>query len=102
MNGTMSTMKKWRGVAALVADAVEHGSLAVERVQKETAARPFAILEAIPVVAEPTRVVHVIHDATVTGVHGAVRLVSRAVAKVIDVALASAREDGADDDAPHE
>jgi hypothetical protein len=78
---------RWRGLVALVRDAVEHGSRAVEKVQLETAGRPFGILEQIPAVAEPTRVVHVIHDATVSGVHGIVRAVTRAVGTTVDVAL---------------
>jgi hypothetical protein len=79
--------RRWRGLVALVKDAVEHGSRAVEKVHLETARRPFGILEHIPVVAEPTRVVHVIHDATVSGVHGIVRAVARAVGATADVAL---------------
>jgi hypothetical protein len=76
----MSTSnKRWRGVAKLVTDAVEHGSRAVERLQKETARRPFGILEMIPAVALPARVAHVLHDVTVSGVHVAIRLVTRVV-----------------------
>ena len=29
-------MQRWRGLKSLIVDAVEHGSRAVERVQKET------------------------------------------------------------------
>ena len=72
-----------RGVAALVKDAVLHGSSAVERVQLATAARPFAVLEAIPVVALPAALVHVVHDASVKTVHGCIRLVTRTVALAI-------------------
>lgn len=88
----MSDMTRWRGLVALVRDAVEHGSRAVEKVHLETARRPFGILEQIPAVAEPTRVVHVIHDATVSGVHGIVRAVSHAVGTTIDVVLSVAEE----------
>jgi hypothetical protein len=89
------TMQRWRGLKALVQDAVEHGSRAVERVHLATARRPFAILEAIPVVATPTRIVHVIHDATTSTVYGSIRLVNRAVGATLDVALdaADAREE---------
>jgi hypothetical protein len=83
----MRDLARWRGLVALVRDAVEHGSRAVERIQLETARRPFTILEAIPGVAEPTRVVHAIHDATVTSVHGVVRVVARGVGATVDVAL---------------
>jgi hypothetical protein len=88
----MSDMRRWRGLVALVRDAVEHGSRAVEKVQLETAGRPFGILEQIPAVAEPTRMVHVIHDATVSGVHGVVRAVNRALGTTIDVVLRVAEE----------
>jgi hypothetical protein len=97
-------MKRWRGLGALVRDAVEHGSRAVERIQKETAARPFAILEAIPGVAGPTRVVHVIHDATVSGVHGTIRVVNHGVGAVLDGVLAAVESAEADEavDVPEE
>ena len=83
----MSKVKRLRGLKALVQDAVEHGSHAVERVQKETANRPFTILEAIPPIALPARGVHVIYDLTVSTTHVAVRLVTRLVGVGLDVAL---------------
>jgi hypothetical protein len=83
----MRTKNRWRGVAKLVTDAVEEGSKAVERIQKETARRPFAILEMIPAIAVPALAAHVIHDATVSGVHGAIRLVTRAVDGTVGVAF---------------
>jgi len=87
-----SNLAKWRGLAALVRDAVEHGSRAVERVQVETAARPFAILEEIPAVATPAKIVHVVHDLSVAGVHGSIRAVNSVVGKGIDVALRAAED----------
>ncbi|HEY3817301.1 MAG TPA: hypothetical protein VGL81_09030 [Polyangiaceae bacterium] len=99
----MKDAKRWRGLVALVRDAVEHGSRAVEKIQLETAGRPFGILEQIPAVAEPTRVVHVIHDATVSGVHGVVRAVTRAVGTTADIVLRVAEEkDRQDETAPRE
>lgn len=84
----MSTpIKKWRGVVALLRDAVEHGSRAVEKVQLETAKRPFVVLEHIPAIATPTKVVHVAHDASVKTVHGIIRGVNAIVGTSIDVVL---------------
>jgi|HubBroStandDraft_2_1064218.scaffolds.fasta_scaffold3151223_1 hypothetical protein len=94
----MTDIRRWRGLFALVRDAVEHGSRAVEKIQIETAGRPFGVLEQIPGVAEPTRVVHVIYDAAVSGVHGVVRAVSRTVAATVDVALRVAEEQSGKDD----
>lgn len=83
----MSARRRWRGLGALVRDAVEQGSLAIEKIQKETAARPFAVLALIPTVAPVARVVRVVHDVSVSGVHGAIRLVNRAVGAAVEAAL---------------
>jgi hypothetical protein len=91
----MSSLKKWRGLKALVQDVVVHGSRAVERVHMETARRPFAILEQVPPIATPTRVIHTVHDVAVTTTYSAVRLVTRVVGATVDVAL-----DAIDDDEP--
>jgi hypothetical protein len=82
--------ERWRGLVALVRDAVDGGSRAVERIQKETADKPFAILEAVPPIAVPAKIVHTVFDVSVAGVHGAVRLVNRAVGTAADMALALA------------
>jgi hypothetical protein len=79
--------KKWRGVKALVHDAVEHGSRAVERVHLDTARRPFTILEHVPIVAGPSKVVHAVHDMVVSTSYATVRVVNSVVGKAADVAL---------------
>jgi hypothetical protein len=85
-----SQMRRWRGLARLVREGVEHGSAAVERVQRATAERTFVILEAIPGVAEPAKVVHVVHDASLSVVHASIRAVTRVVGAGLDAALAIA------------
>ncbi len=86
----MNGAARWRGAAALLRDAVEHGSRSVERIQIESARRPFAILESIPGVAEPTRIVHGVFDASVTGVHTIIRGVNAVVGKAVELALGEA------------
>jgi hypothetical protein len=95
-------MRRLRGVLHLVRDAVEHGSMAVEQLQKQAAARPFQVLEVIPTVATPARQVHVLHDAAVSGIHGLVRLVNRGVGLAADKTLdvLEARRAGASDEHP--
>jgi hypothetical protein len=83
----MSTMKRLRGLRVLVGDAVEHGSSAVEAVHKATAARTFVVLEAIPPIATPAKIVHVVHDASLTGIYGIIRAVNAVVGKTLDVAI---------------
>ncbi|MBK9517946.1 MAG: alpha/beta hydrolase [Anaeromyxobacter sp.] len=70
---------RWRGLAQLAGEAVEHGAGAVERVHLATARRPFTVLERVPGLAGPARLVHRVHDAAVTGAYGLVRLAGRAV-----------------------
>jgi hypothetical protein len=80
-------MQRWRGLTALVRDAVVHGSQAVERIQLETAGRPLAVLEQVPGLAVPARVVHLGYDVAVTGTHGMIRLVARVAGTTIDRVL---------------
>ena len=79
--------QRWRGLKSLVVDAVEHGSRAVERVQKETVRRPLEILAMIPPLEVPVKGIQEIHDTAVSGIHGMIRLVTRVVGSTVDVVL---------------
>jgi hypothetical protein len=81
------SMDRWRGLKALLEDAVVHASHAIEKVQKRTADRPFAVLTHVPPLAEAARGVQLLHDVTLAGVHGTIRVVTRVVGKTLDVAL---------------
>jgi hypothetical protein len=76
-----------RGLRALLEDAVDQGTSAVERVHKATAARPFDVLDHVPVVAPVARGVRVVHDATVAGVYEAIRQVNHLVGVTLAVAI---------------
>ncbi len=90
-----------RGLLALVTDAVEHGSRAVERVHRSTADRPFAILSLLPEpVALPARGVKIVHDVSLTAVYGSIRIVNQAVAVTVDVAFDLAESMAPDVDGP--
>lgn len=81
------SIDRLRGLKNLIIDAVDHGAGAIEKVHLGTAKRTFDVLEAIPGIDEPTKVAHVVHDASVAGVYGAVRLVTRVVGVVLDAAI---------------
>jgi hypothetical protein len=83
----MANMDRWRGLRALLEQAVEHGTSAVERVHMATAARPFDILAHIPPVAPGARGVRAVHDVTVAGVYEAIRQVNRLVGATLAVAI---------------
>ena len=83
----MTSMKRLRGLRSLVVEVVEHGSKAVEDVHKATAARTFTVLEAIPPIAAPARVVHTVHDLWLSGIYGMIRAGNRVVGKTLEVAI---------------
>ena len=83
----MKEVKRWKGLRALVGDAVEHGASAIERVHIATAKRPFTVMEQIPGIAEPVKGIHAVHDIIVANTYGAVRLVNRALGQALDAAL---------------
>jgi len=59
-------MDRWRGLKALVVDAVENGSRAVQ---------------------VPVKGIREIHDTAVAGVHGMIRLVNRVTGQTLDLVL---------------
>jgi hypothetical protein len=79
---------RWRGLVSLAIEGVEHGSRAIERVHLATARRTFAILEAIPTTAAVSKVVHVVHDATVKASYTAVRIGGKIAGAVVMGAMA--------------
>lgn len=80
-------VKRVRGLLKLVREGVEHGSSAVEKVHLETAARPFGILERIPVVSTPAKIVHEVHDFSVQSVHFSIRAVNYVVGTALETAF---------------
>jgi hypothetical protein len=88
-----SSIARWRGLTALVADAVTHGASAIERVHLATARRPFQIIERAPGIGAPTKGVHMVHDLAVSSVYQSVRLVTAVVAKAVDMGLEIAEGD---------
>jgi hypothetical protein len=91
----MSTeLKRWRGLASLIVDAVEHGSSAVERVHLGTTNRTFFILEAVPGLREPAKLAHAVHDLSVRTVYSTIRIVNHAVGRGLEVAFDAAQGAG--------
>jgi hypothetical protein len=83
----MSNMNRLRGLRALLEDMVEHGTSAVERVHRATAARPFDVLDHVSPIAPAARGVRVIHDATVAGVYEAIRQVNHLVGVTLSAVI---------------
>jgi hypothetical protein len=85
----MTTQNRWKGFVSLLEDAVVQSASAVERIHLEQSKKPFLIIEQIPDIAGPTKVVHAVHDAVVKGSYASVRLVTKAVAATLRVVIDS-------------
>lgn len=94
------TMSRLKGLRALVQEAVEHGTKAVEKVHRDTANRTFDILEAIEPIALPVKVVHTVHDVSVATTYGAIRVVNKVVGKGLELALDVADDQTQTEDEP--
>ncbi|NUP09042.1 MAG: hypothetical protein HOW73_23575 [Polyangiaceae bacterium] len=77
------TLLQIKGAVTLVADALDHGSRAIERVHLATARRPFAILELFPIVRVPAAAVETVHNASVNASYEVFRITNRAVEKAL-------------------
>lgn len=80
-------MSRLRGLKDLVEETVEEGSRAIEEAHLGVAGRSFRVLEAIPPLGGPVRLVHAVHDAHTSFVYGCVRLGNRVLGRALDLAL---------------
>ncbi len=75
------------GFRRLIEDSIEHGSAAVETIQLRLAGRSFGILERIPIIAPPSKAIHLAHDVIISGVHRVIRSTNRLANKGLALAL---------------
>jgi hypothetical protein len=67
---------------ALLEDAVEQGSTAIQQVQMEMTARPYDLIERIPPLEVPAKFVRTTHFAGIRFVYGATRSINRLVGAI--------------------
>jgi len=96
----MADWNKLRGFKRLLHDGVREGASFVEKHHRHAANKPFDVLEAIPPVALPTKVVRAIHDGVVTAVYTTIRGVNDITERVDDWVVDQL--EAADADATHE
>lgn len=70
------TLAQLKGLQELVQDVVSASVDAVEETHRAIARQPFAVLEWIPGVATPARLVEQAQDAVATGVYQSIRAVN--------------------------
>ena len=83
-------MRHWIGLAELIEDAIHHGAAAIERVHREVAHGPLAILVHVRSLAPAARVVDLIQDGIIASVYASVRGVNAAVAALVKATLRAA------------
>ena len=76
--------KRLRGFKRLIHDGVERGAEFVEKHHRHAAEKPFRILESIPPIAAPTRIVHSVHDGVLWLTYGSIRVINQAAEIVYD------------------
>jgi hypothetical protein len=67
-----------RGLTRLLHDGVRQGVDFVEKHHRHAAARPFRVLESVPPIAAPTKLVHGVHDAILWLSYGGIRTINHA------------------------
>jgi len=72
--------RRLRGLRRLIHDGVERGAGFVEKHHRHTAEKPFRVLESIPPIATPTRIVHGVHDGVLWLTYGSIRAINHATA----------------------
>ncbi|MBK6688511.1 MAG: alpha/beta hydrolase [Deltaproteobacteria bacterium] len=80
----------WQRLAAyrgLVIDAVEHGVTAIQEVQEKLTQRPYDVLQQVPPLEAPVKVVRAVHYGVMRGSYRTIRMINRltgdALAKVL-------------------
>lgn len=86
----MSTVRRWRGLKALVHDAVDATVDLVGEGHESTARTVRRVTDATPPLREPARVVDSIRRVSTAGVLGAIKLGNRTVEVVTDAGLDAA------------
>ena len=71
--------RRLRGLKRLLHDGVRQGADFVEKHHRHAAEKPFRVLESIPPIAAPTKVVHGIHDGVLSLGYGGIRAINRAI-----------------------
>ena len=77
-------LKRLKGFKTLLHDSVKRGVDFIEKHHRHAAEKPFRVLESIKPIASPSKVVHVVHDGTLTLIYGGIRTVNRATETVDD------------------
>lgn len=76
-----------RGLRALVEEVVDQGTAAVGRAHLGTTGRTFTILEHVPPIAAPVRVVRIVYEGATGATYDAVRAVNYGVGRVLEASI---------------
>ncbi len=89
------TLERLDAYRALLQDAVEEGTAAVQQIHEELASRPYDFVELVSPLRRPAQLVRAAHFAAVRGVYQAIRGVNRVVGVALRASIASSSSDRA-------
>jgi hypothetical protein len=77
-HGVGSDAVRWAAYSSLLEEAVDQGATAIQRIQEEFTARPYDVLERLPPIEAPSRLVRSLHYAGLRTTYDVIRSVNRA------------------------
>lgn len=80
-------MRRWRGLKALIHDAVDHTTALVEEGHESVSRTVVGVLSAVPPIAAPARAADEVRRFTTKGVLASIRAVNRSVEAATDLGL---------------
>ena len=80
-------MRRWRGLKAMVHDAVDHTADLVEEANRSVAKTAVGYASLLDELAAPARTIAAVHGVATAGVVAVVKAVNRAVEAVTDAGL---------------
>jgi pimeloyl-ACP methyl ester carboxylesterase len=83
----MEPRKHWRGLKALLHDAVDHTTTIVGDAHEQVARHAMSLISLVEPIAGPARTVDDVRRVTTEGVLASVRMVNRAVEKISDAGI---------------
>jgi hypothetical protein len=81
------TIRRLRGAADLVTDAIEAAATEAQRAHEAFARRPYAVLERIEPIAGPVKAIEGVHNLVMETAYGSVRVANAIVGAVVTTAI---------------
>jgi triacylglycerol lipase len=86
--GIDTDAERWAAYSSLLEDAVDRGATAIQRIQEDFTARPYDVLERLPPIEAPSRLVRSLHYAGLRTTYDVIRSINRASGVAVRAGIA--------------